>query len=213
MRGATRHDRHVRYVPWVGAVLDGLLAVLAPAVAVLDVALGSVRHTVNNHYNGITEKRRVEKKRYMGRAGEFYYFIVQVLLNSSPSHNTSHICLTTPRQLAHTQSNPGQQVTPLGPTHTGILATNTAPASFSYNVFLLLVQHFGIPDTPDLWRTCLSPSRRKGKALAEGFAIFPSCQLGRRTRPCHQCLHTRTCCMSRLPLVMNNNLGKHTELR
>jgi hypothetical protein len=111
MRGATRHDRHVRYVPWVGAVLDGLLAVLAPAVAVLDVALGSVRHTVNNHYNGITEKRRVEKNRYMGRAGEFYYFIVQVLLNSSPSHNTSHICLTTPRQLAHTQSNPRQQVT------------------------------------------------------------------------------------------------------
>jgi hypothetical protein len=54
MRGATRQGRHVRYVHWVGAVLDGLLAVLAPAVAVLDLALGRERHTVNNQYNVIT---------------------------------------------------------------------------------------------------------------------------------------------------------------
>ena len=34
---------HVRYIPWVCAILDGLLAVLAPPVAVLevvDLALG-----------------------------------------------------------------------------------------------------------------------------------------------------------------------------
>ena len=39
---------HVRYIPWVCAILDGLLAVLAPAVAVLemvDLALGHERHT------------------------------------------------------------------------------------------------------------------------------------------------------------------------